>query len=263
MKTNDFQEIEQRWAIDPRRWLILPNQFSRFHQAEIATGEAHVVMQDFRKRVSRFWFGLVFTGEYREVIQELGQIYQWIHTAQKVKLRVRAIIDPFTDKQSWQLTLKEKLKSKNGFKRYREYDILISFWLAENLIKWVSPEWGVRKDRYNVAWPDGRLWDIDTMIRNTDFIRELKIPLTLWEIEVNSVCDEVVYPKWAIHQINGNKQFKCFWTAELQKTPWENIDISTRQAYLEILANKIGEHKSQEIATLQSFVSSQNPLPLE
>lgn len=54
----EFNEVEQRWAIDPRRGLILPANYNQFHQAEISTGKAEEVITDFKKRVGRFWYGI-------------------------------------------------------------------------------------------------------------------------------------------------------------------------------------------------------------
>ena len=147
----EFDEIEQRWAIDPRRWLLLPIEYSKFHQAEISTGEKWDVMSDFKKRVSKFGYGIFIKWEYREATQELWYICKSIKQTQRVKLRVRSIIDPRTDKKTGQLTLKEKFRSQNGFKLYKEHDIAISYDLAEKLILGVSPEWRVMKDRYNVS----------------------------------------------------------------------------------------------------------------
>lgn len=230
-----FNEIEQRWAIDPRRRLILPIDYSQFHQAEISTGKADDVIRDFKKRVSRFYYDIWIKWEYREVAQELWYIYKWIEKNQRVKLRVRSIIDPRTDKKTGQLTLKEKFRSQNGFKLYKEHDIDISYGLAEELIISVSPEWWVLKNRYNVRWPDERLWDIDFMTRRWDYIQDIRSQLTLWELEVNSIDDIFEVPEWAICQLNGKKEFKCFWTAELQKRPWMSIDSTTRGSYIRIL----------------------------
>lgn len=237
LKETVFEEIEQRWAIDPWCWLALPYQYFRFHQAEIASWPAHEVMSEFKRRISKFWLGIVITWDHKEALKELKKIYQHIRHTQRVKLRVRSIIDPLTDKQTWQLTLKEKFESKKWFKRYKEHDIAISHSLAEDMIRRVSPSGGVRKNRYNIPWPDGKVWDVDQILGNDNYIDELDSQLMLWEIEVSSIDEHFEIPEWAIHQINGKREFKAFWTAQLQETPWSKMDPVIKSKYLELFEN--------------------------
>lgn len=265
LQLHEFDEVEQRWAIDPRCWLILPKKYQIFHQAEIASWPAHDVIQEFRHRISRLWHGDKAAMEYEKQLSKLIELNTQNHEyIKRVKLRVRSITNPLTKKKTWQLTLKEKIKSMNWFKRYREYDVTISFALAEDMIQCVSLNGGVNKNRYNIAWPDGKIWDIDQILGNDNYIDELGFQFMLWEIEVTSIDESFVRPSWAIHRLNGNKHFKPFWTAQLQETPWKRMSKKTQERYLNLFTppqEKVNATK--KIITPPSASSSHPPPPLE
>jgi hypothetical protein len=94
-----------------------------------------------------------------------------ISTDQSIKLRVRKILDPKNGTERAEFTIKEKT-SHPEFKIYQEHNINIDTALADTLIKHIAPEHkitdeysehGVRKLRYNIPGPDGKIWDIDAL----------------------------------------------------------------------------------------------------
>lgn len=268
-KISSSHETEQVWLWDLRRWMKLPDQYSRFLQAEIWTGDAQNVFTDFGDKVLIRGHDGFSKGERREVMDELKMISNTIPRNQRIKLRVRAIHDIATGKKYGQLTVKEKLESKKGYKRCKEYDITITYELAQKLVMKVSPEWWVLKDRYHVPWPDGRLWDVNLIRWRKNFIQELWVPLVLCEVEVDSPDAIFTIPPWTIYQINKllgynvAQEFKCFGTAELQKTPWVDIPKNIRSRYIEIMERRYPWEDYGSLLILPSSFSSQILLPLE
>lgn len=222
------REVEQRYAIDPSRWLYLPKTYTEYHQAEIGSGKASEVIREFLRNTE--WLLSWPNIQYGDAIQWL---FSQINPSQRIKLRIRRIFDPREYSLRAEFTLKEKLESW-VFKVYNEHNIAIDAILALSLIEHIAPrlefdgnpvEYWVRKFRYNVQGPDTKIWNIDVLQWYNSW-------LTLWEIEVTRKNTRIELPKYAVLQVNGKSEFRFLWTAELQKNPWQQLPADVRENYI-------------------------------
>ncbi len=232
MQCSSSREIEQRYGVDENSWLYLPKTFLEYHQAEIASGKIEQVVKKFAGQAN----GVLQMGEYTEYRASIASLLSSVWPQQRIKIRIRRIFNPKKWSLHAEFTLKEKLLSLTWkFKVYQEHNIIIDPEFALKLIEHVAPwfllpdgtfEYWVRKRRYIVKWPDGKRWDVDKLLwYNTG--------LSLAEIEVASEDEIIDLPSWAAVHINGNPMFKCFWTAELQKTPWLFLPRDIQDNYLQ------------------------------
>ena len=228
------KEIEQRYIINPHNWLYLPQKYLEYHQAEIWSGKAWIVIEKFYTRTRD-----IFSTIHSDSLSTIRSLLSSISANQAIKLRVRKILDPKTWTERAELTVKEKTYHPE-FKIYQEHNIDIGIGLAINLIQHIAlehkitdmnSEYGVRKLRYNVPGPDGKIWDIDAL-------QWLNAWLYIWEIEVNSLDTTIALPKWAAMRVNGKPEFSFLGTKELQKTPWSNISPEIRKLYFKVIGWK-------------------------
>ena len=221
------KEIEKRFIINPDKWLILPDNYLIYHQAEIGSGKAEKIIPIFREKT------LSILSDYRDTCRSLEEALCQIKAVQSVKIRTRRILDPKNKSLRAELTLKFKTKNPE-FKIYDEYNLGIDPELSLRLIEHIAPghqndewdtEYGVRKHRYNILGPDGKIWDLDKL-------QWLNKWLYIWEIELPSTDTPLILPHWAIHQVNGDNKLKFLGTKELQETPWEHLSQKEKNEYL-------------------------------
>jgi CYTH domain-containing protein len=224
------KEIEQRYVIDPSRWLYLPKRYLEYHQAEIGSWQITKVITEFRAQTA----GLL-TGYEAATGRMIESLFSQIATTEQIKLRIRRILDPIEHSLRAEFTLKKKFPSKNGFKLYEEYNLPIHPILWLSLIEHIAPrhviprhvtwiaqnEYGVRKFRYNIFSSDKKKWDID-------IFQWKNAGLGLWEVEVGSIQAKVRTDAWAVKKVNGDPELKFLGTAELQKTPYDELPEKQR-----------------------------------
>lgn len=224
-------EIEQRYIINPHRWLYLPRIYLEYHQAEIWSGKAWKVIDKFYTRTAD-----IFSIVHNDALSTIRWFLSTISVEQEIKLRIRRIFDPANWQTRAEFTVKEKTDNPK-FKIYREHNIAIDPYLATALIEHITPkhrvtdaisESGVRKFRYNIAWPDGMLWDVDAL-------QWLNAWIYIGEIEVPSIETQIILPTWAVKKANGDPNFKFLGTKDLQKTPWTMLSEEQRNKYIEAL----------------------------
>ncbi len=230
------REIEQRYIIDPLRWLYLPREHLEYHQAELWSGPAKEVIEIFKQKTR----GLLL-GDELTTGRMIESLFSSIRATQYIKLRIRRIFDPREVSLRAEFTLKEKFPSVNNFKIYEEHNIPIHAVLWLGLIEHIAPwheiknqkrEHGVRKLRYNVAWPDGKMWDIDAH-------QSLSAGVHLGEIEVSTERTKVEIPPWAVKLVSGDSKFRFLGTKELQEVPFSQLSQKVKAPYLAALGFKI------------------------
>lgn len=228
------KEIEQRYIINPHNWLYLPQRYLEYHQAEIGSWKAWIVIDKFYSRTQD-----IFSTIHTDSLRTIQSLLSSISIDQSIKLRIRKILDPKNWTERAEFTVKEKTNHPE-FKIYQEHNINIDTGLAINLIRHIAlehkitdgnSEHGVRKFRYNIPGPDGKIWDIDAL-------QGLNAWLYVGEIEVNSLDTIIVPPKWAVMRVNGNPEFRFLGTKELQKIPWSKLSQETRKLYLRVVGWK-------------------------
>lgn len=228
------KEIEQRYIINPHNWLYLPQRYLEYHQAEIWSGKAWIVIGKFYTRTQD-----IFSDIHTDSLTTIQSLLSNISVDQAIKLRVRKILDPKNWTERAEFTVKEKTDHPE-FKIYQEHNIKIDPNLANNLIEHIAlehkisdehSEYGVRKLRYNIPGPDGKIWDIDAL-------QGLNAWLYVGEIEVSSIDTTITLPKWAVMRVNGNPEFRFLGTKELQKMPWSKLSQETRKLYLRAIGWK-------------------------
>jgi CYTH domain-containing protein len=229
------KEIEQRYIINPHNWLYLPSKYMEYHQAEIGSWRAWIVIDKFYARTQD-----IFSWAHSDSLTTIQSFLSTISIDQAIKLRVRKILDPKNGTQRAEFTVKEKTNHPE-FKIYQEHNIDIDPALAINLIRHIAlehkvtdehSEHGVRKLRYNIPGPDGKIWDIDAL-------QWLNAWLHIGEIEVNSVDTTIALPKWAVMRVNGIPEFRFLGTKELQKIPWSKLTQEDRKLYLKVIGSKM------------------------
>ncbi len=230
------KEIEQRYIIDPFKWLYLPRKYLEYHQAELGSWLASEVIGTFKDKTR----GLLLWDELTTG-RKIETLFSSIQKTQQIKLRIRRIFDPREFSLRAELTLKEKLPNKDNFKIYKEHNIPINPILGLGIIEHIAPwhevtnhqkEHGVRKFRYNVGWPDEKIWDVDVL-------QWLNAWVHIGEIEVWTTKVKINVPPWAVKRVNWDPTFHFLWTKELQETPFSRLPAKIKAPYLQSLGFKI------------------------
>ncbi len=233
------QEIEQRYIVDPLRWLYLPREYQEFHQAEIGSWQADTVISTFNAQVNQ-----ILVNDSSGVRNQIEVLLATIDTTKQIKLRIRRIFDPKINLLHAEFTLKIKEKHSQ-FKIYQETNLPIDPILANTIIEHIAPrhtidsntfECWVRKFRYHVLGPDGKQWDVD-------ILKWLNAWLHIGEIEVDSTKTVIVRPPWAVMQVNWKHVFRYLGTKELQKIPWSKLSDKKKEKYLQVLGKSASDRE--------------------
>ena len=227
-KVVSCDEIEQRFIIDPLLWLYLPRDFKIYHQAEIGSGDLWVVLDKFYTKARQVleWKSNQSTRDIEDFLWKFDGI-------NRIKLRIRNIFDPEKHTVAAQFTAKIRTDHPE-FKIYQEHNLDIDPAVGLSLIQQIAPphntwawnqEFWVRKLRYNIAGPDGMLWDVDVL-------QWLNAGIHIWEIEVPSIDTSFQLPTWAVKKVNGDPKYSFLGTKNLQKTPWALLSAEKRALYL-------------------------------
>ena len=206
-----WRKIQLKWEST----LLTQMQFWSW-RAEVVLSEFLWLMQlPFYSRIWRY---------YKDEIEELLSGFTW---GENVKFRLRKY-----GESHGKITVKTRLGIQNGYKVYKETDVLISAKMADLLFAdvWesITP---VKKRRYIILGPDDKPWDVDVYEEENSL-------LIVCEREAGSIRETFLIPKWIGREITSDK----FWkprisTAWLQSSPVETWSPTLKKKLFDILAS--------------------------
>tara|TARA_Y100001968_G_scaffold193058_1_gene177018 strand:- start:515 stop:1009 length:495 start_codon:yes stop_codon:yes gene_type:complete len=155
---------------------------------------------------------LVKSNEWQKFVHNSQQLKQGYLVTESNKWTIRVRIA--NQKKSW-LTLKH---SKEGIIRH-EFEYMIP--IDEGLSIWEMSNFKIYKTRYEL--------DINNHSWIVDCFKDKNFPLTIAEIELNEINQEIDIPKWCDSEISHSKEFS---NAALAKSPIATWPIEKKHLIL-------------------------------